>query len=108
MMRRSQSKRPWDKPEYQRLVSASYRGGEVIVIFADGAEARLSPRQLVSPDGPEPDWPDLRAEEYHLVVASPAGDIEIPWDVIRAHSDPAFEEFWANLVTVSGASRSLS
>ncbi len=92
-----QANRPWDRVEYQRIVSASYRSGEVVVNFADGAEARVSPRLLVSPDGPEPDWSNLRADEFHLVVPSSAGDLEIPWDVIRVHTDPAYDEYWAGL-----------
>ena len=83
--------RSWDRLDYQRIVSAWYRGGEVIVVFAEGSEARLSPSCLVSPEEPEPDWPNLRAEDFHLVVPSPAGEIEIPWDVIRVHSDPAYD-----------------
>lgn len=91
----SRAKRPWDTLEYQRIVSASYRGGKVIVAFADGAEVRLPSRCLISPDEPEPDWPSLRAADFHLVVPSSAGEIEIPWDVIPVHSDPAYDAYWA-------------
>jgi hypothetical protein len=93
----SRATQPWDTLDYQRIVAAWYRGGEVIVDFADGSEARLSPRCLVSPDEPEPDWRNLRAEDFHLVVPSPAGEIEIPWDVIRVHSDPEYDAFWAEI-----------
>jgi len=31
-------------------------------------------------------------------VPSAEGDIEIPWDVIRVHTDPDFDAFWATLV----------
>jgi hypothetical protein len=93
----SRATQPWDTRDFQRIVAASYQGGEVVVVFADGSEARLPPRCLVSPDEPEPVWRDLRAEEFHLVVPSPAGEIEIPWDVIRVHSDPAYDAFWAEI-----------
>jgi hypothetical protein len=93
----SRAAQPWDSLDYQRIVSARYRGGEVVVVFADGSEARLSPDCLVPSGGPELDFPGLRAEDFHLVVSSPAGEIEIPWDVIRVHSDPAYDAFWAEI-----------
>lgn len=99
--------RPWDTVDYQRIVSASYRDGEVVVEFADGTEAQLSPGRLVSPTWPELDWANLRAEEFHIVVPSPAGEFEIPWDVIRVQSDPAYDKFWSELVdSVAVGSRS--
>jgi hypothetical protein len=104
----SRPKRPWDTIEYQRIVSASYRGSEIVVAFADGSVARLSPSCFISPDQPEPDWHNLRAEDFHLVVPSPAGEIEIPWDVIRMHSDPAFDAFWEELATAPIDSRAVT
>ena len=97
MSRSTDAKRPWDTLEYQRIATASFLGGEVIVDFADGTRARLSPQDLSSPDVSEPNWSQLRAEDFHLVVPSADGDIEIPWDVIRVHSDPEFDAFWAEL-----------
>ena len=97
--------RPWDTIEYQGIMSAAYRGGKVVLIFADGSEVRLSPQLLVSPEKLDADWPHLRAEEFHLVVPSPTGEIEIPWDILRVHSDPAFDAFWAELAAEPVASR---
>jgi hypothetical protein len=82
---------------YQRIVAASFRDGDVIVEFADGAKPRLSPRSLVAPGAPEPDWSRLRAAEFHLIVPAPDGELEIPWDVIRVNSDPAYDAFWSEL-----------
>jgi hypothetical protein len=93
----SRPQRPWDTYEYQRIVSASIQDGEVVVHFADGTEARTSPHHLVSSGGPELDWSNVRAEDFHLVVPSADGPIEIPWDVIRVHTDPEFDAFWAEL-----------
>jgi hypothetical protein len=100
--------RPWDTVEYQRIVAATYVGGQVVVSFADGAEARLAPQHLVPNVHREPFWQSVRADDFHLVVPSPDGEIEIPWDVIRAHSDPDFDAFWGELVdtpVVSGSAR---
>lgn len=91
-------KQRWDTLDYQRITSAIHRHGELVVGFADGSEARLSPRPLVSPDVPQPDWSNLRIEEFHLVAPSAAGNIEIPWDVIRVRTDPEYDTFWATLV----------
>ena len=93
----SRATQPWDRLDYQRIASVQYRGGEVVVFFADGSKAQLSPSCLVPPGGPEPNWTSLRAEDFHLVVPSPAGEIEIPWDVIRVHSDPEYDAFWAGI-----------
>lgn len=90
--------RPWDSMDYQRIVDASFREGQVVVEFADGTSARVSPRHLVSSDGPPPDWSHLRAADFHIVVPSPGGEIEIPWDVIRVQVDPAFDAYWAAVV----------
>jgi hypothetical protein len=89
--------RSWDTLEYQQIVSASYGGGELVVGFADGTEARLSVANLVRADGPVPDWSKVRAEQYHVTVPSSGGDIEIPWDVIRVQTDPAFDAYWEQL-----------
>ena len=104
----SRPKRPWDTVEYQRIASASYRGSDIVVAFADGTVARLSPSCLISPDQPEPNWRNLRAEDFHLVVPSTAGEIEIPWDVIRVHSDPAFDAFWEELAAEPIGSRAVT
>jgi hypothetical protein len=104
----SRAKHPWDRIEYQQIASAAYRDGDIVVVFADGGEAQVSASRLVSEDGPEPDWTHLRAENFHLVVPSPVGDIEVPWDVIRVHSDPAFDTFWQEFVASSVAAHSPS
>ena len=92
------SERPWDSVAYQRIVSAAHCRGEVIVEFADGSEARVAPRLLVAPRAQEPDWPNVWHEEFHIVVPSPFGEIEVPWDVIRVHSDPLYDAFLAELM----------
>lgn len=100
--------RRWDTLEYQQIVSASHHDGELVVGFADGTEVRVSPRCLIAPDAPTADWSNLSIEEFHLTVPSPAGEIEIPWDVIRVQTDPAFDAFWARLVTERAAATTLS
>jgi hypothetical protein len=98
------TKQRWDTLQYHQIVSAHYRDGELVVGFADGTEARVSPQCLISPDAPTPDWSSVRVEEFHIVAPSPAGDVEIPWDVIRVHTDPAFDAYWAGLAAERASS----
>src|SRR5215212_4146805 len=91
------SARPWDAVEYQQIVRASYDAGDILVEFADGGQARVPATVLLGGDDVTPDWSRLRVEEFHIVAPSPGGDVEIPWDVIRIHSDPQFDEHWASL-----------
>jgi hypothetical protein len=88
----------WDTVEYQRIVRASYHAGVIEVEFADGGRARVPASVLLGGDDVTPDWALLRTEEFHLIAPSPDGEVEIPWDVIRVHSDPEFDAHWARLV----------
>jgi hypothetical protein len=89
----------WDTLEYQRIVSVEWRDEQVQVCFGDGAVIQVPPTALVSPETTGVDWARLRTAGYHVVVPAPNGDIEIPWDVLRVHSDPEFAGFWEQLVS---------
>lgn len=91
--------RPWDTVAYQRIVSSRFANGIVAVRFKNGDDARVAPDALVPEPSRRPDWANLRHEEYHLVVPAPGGEIEIPWDVIRLHTDPAFDAYWQAIAT---------
>lgn len=97
MKTRSQGSHPWNTVQYQRISTARFQDGIVVVEFEDGSVARVQTQFLVACEAPEPDWPNLRSDEFHLIVPSRAGDIEIPWDVVRVHSDPAYDAFLAEL-----------
>ncbi|MEA2583901.1 MAG: hypothetical protein QOF33_1986 [Thermomicrobiales bacterium] len=91
-------KQRWDTVKYQLIVRASYDSGDIVVEFGDGGRARVPASVLVGGDEVSPNWSGLRIEEFHIVAPSSEGDVEIPWDVIRIHSDPEFDAHWANLV----------
>ena len=97
----TRTKQRWDTLEYHQIVWASCQDGELTVRFADGSEVRVPPQSLLPPGAAAPDWSRLRNEVIHMVVPSPTGDVEIPWDVIRRQSDPEFEAFWAELAAES-------
>lgn len=86
-----------DRVDYQRMVSAEWENDRLTVAFADGAVVTVTSSKLLGRDAPQIEWRRVRAEDYHVVVPSPASDIEIPWDVIRFHADPAFAAFWERL-----------
>jgi hypothetical protein len=85
----------WDTVPYQQIRGASFEDGVINVEFGDGTHARISADLLVS-KAMAPSWTEMRVEEYHLVVPSGEGDLEIPWDVIRVHTDPEFDAHWAS------------
>lgn len=89
----------WDTVEYQRIIRAFYDRGDVVIEFADGDHARVPAAALLGDDDVDPDWTRLRIEDFHLVAPATAGDVEIPWDVIRVHSDPEFDAHWASVVS---------
>jgi DNA-binding XRE family transcriptional regulator len=82
--------KPWDTDEYQRIVDAAFDGGELIVRFGDGAEARVDVTLMTRVEQRGPDWASLRFDDFEIVVPTREGDFEIPWFPIRSLTDPAF------------------
>jgi len=81
---------PWNTREYPRIVSASYRSGALVVGFADGATVEVPAEAFRERRGTR-DWDRVSHTEYEIVVPREADeDDEIPWDVIRSLTDPAF------------------
>lgn len=82
---------PWDTLDYQRIVSARHRAGVLIVGFADGAVVELGVASFRDRTGMR-EWARVTHTEDEIVVPREADeDDEIPWDVIRSLTDPAFE-----------------
>lgn len=82
---------PWGTLDYQRIVSARHRAGVLIVGFADGVVVELPVASFRNRTG-TPDWARVTHTEDEVVVPREADeDDEIPWDVIRSLTDPAFE-----------------
>lgn len=93
-----QMRHRWDTLEYHQIATVEYASGDVIVEFGDGARVRVAAGLLLGDGDSAPDWPRARAEEFHIVVPTATGDVEIPWDVIRVNTDPEFDAYWAERV----------
>jgi hypothetical protein len=90
MSSRTDRQAPWDTRNYPRIVSASYQSGTLAVSFADGATAEV-PVEAFSQRRGVRDWDRVSYTEYEIVVPREAEEEdEIPWDVIRSLTDPAF------------------
>ena len=85
----------WYTREYLRMVAATYASNVLTVEFEDGFRTRVHISELDLDSTTVPDWNRMIVAAYELVIPSNAGNIEIPWDVIRALSDPAFEQHLA-------------
>lgn len=91
----TERKAPWYTRDYPRIVSATHRSGVLTVEFADGSTARVRVEELRADPATSPNWDGLTHNDYEIVVPTAAGDLEIPWDVVRALTDPAFEQHLA-------------
>lgn len=85
----------WNKPAYQRIISAKLNGDELIVNFQDGSEVNLKLDSLVSRSTLNPDWDSFEFNPYEIVIPTANGQSEIPWTTIRLISDPEYASFWA-------------
>lgn len=90
-----QFKHRWETRESGCLTAASWHDGALTVRFEDGTRVRVDAARLVPARIQEPNWSAMTFNAHELVVPTPQGDHEIPWDVIRAITDPDFAAFFA-------------
>ena len=97
----------WETREYARIVSVRYRAPHLLVSFADGDEVDVAVDRFDNPTirARAPDWSRARAGRHEVVVPSATGEVGIPWDSIRALTDPGFAAHWAGLA--SGVARAI-
>ncbi|MDP9365568.1 MAG: helix-turn-helix domain-containing protein [Chloroflexota bacterium] len=87
----TERKAPWNTLDYQRIVSVRHRAGVLTVGFADGATVTVDVDAFQERPGTR-DWDLVTHTAHEIVVPREADeDDEIPWDVIRSLTDPAFE-----------------
>lgn len=88
-------KAPWYTREYLRMTAAAYASGVLTVDFEDGQQAHIHFSDLRLDSTTIPNWQGMTVGTYEIVIPTDEGDIEIPWDVIRVLTDPAFEQHLA-------------
>lgn len=91
----TERKAPWYTRDYLRMVSVAHDSGVLRVAFADGARVEVKVEDLLGDHPVAAAWDRLVFDEHEIVVPTADGDIEIPWDVIRVQTDPAFEQHLA-------------
>lgn len=88
----------WDVPQYQRIKSAEYQDGRLLVHFEDDTEVIVEAARLLPPHSHEADWAKMTVDAYEIGVPSADGDIEIPWSTIRVLTD---RNYSAHLATAA-------
>lgn len=86
------SKHRWDERDYDRIERAKYNEDQELltVSFADGATVTFNPEPLMPSSLVEIDWWRTASNEIEVIVPHQSGWFEIPWDVVRRHTDPEF------------------
>jgi DNA-binding XRE family transcriptional regulator len=93
MVASTQIKHRWDTREYADIAAVRFEDGRLHVTFLDGNEVSLSVAVLEGYGVENHEWPEARSEVYHISVPTRHGEVEIPWDVIRALTDEEFGAF---------------
>ena len=89
----------WDKRDYHRIERVRYNEDEALltVEFADGTTVTFNPEALVPSNLAEIDWWRTASNEIEVIVPHQSGWFEIPWDVVRRHTDPEYVEHWERI-----------
>jgi ribosome-binding protein aMBF1 (putative translation factor) len=93
MVALTRTRQRWGTREYADIASVRYEHGRLLVAFADGSEVSLAVDDLDAYGVEDREWQMARSEIYHITTPTSRGDIEIPWDVIRALTDHEFRSF---------------
>jgi DNA-binding XRE family transcriptional regulator len=89
--------------DYARIVDARFADDRLFIIFADGEEVQLPVEHFENPRIREqhPDWGNVRPGPHEILVPTADGDLGIPWDTIRALTDPKFSVRWAEMANLA-------
>jgi DNA-binding Xre family transcriptional regulator len=86
----------WDAKEYRRMVSATYRDGNLLVLFEDGTWVDLRADRLMSPEARGVQWERLSVSPYEITVPTENSEVEIPWSTVRAVTDREYSAHLAD------------
>lgn len=91
----------WDQQGYRRIERVRYDEDRtrVTVTFADRSSVEFDPVPLVPSNLEEIDWWRVASNEIEMLVPHANGWFEIPWDVIRRHTDPDYAAYWEKMAS---------
>lgn len=86
----------WASSTYDRIERVRYDEDRELltVLFQDGSSEEFDPTTLVPTDLKEIDWFRTASNQWEVIVPHLDGWLEIPWDVIRLHTDREFAAHW--------------
>jgi len=88
----------WNTLAYSEIQDAEYRDGKLHVRFGDGTSVAVNASEVVPGGATGSRWQDMHIDGGWLLVPSEAGEVEIPYDVIRIRTDP---EYRAHIETLN-------
>lgn len=80
----------WNSTSYQKIKSAKFLNGKVIVNFENGDVIDISKENLVPFDVNNIEWEKMSFNEFEISVPASPTNIEIPWDKLRVITDKEF------------------
>jgi hypothetical protein len=93
----------WDQQVYRRIERVRYDEDRALVnvTFADQSSVEFDPTPLVPSELEEIDWWRVASNPIEMLVPHANGWFEIPWDVIRRHTDPDYAAHWEKMASRS-------
>lgn len=86
----------WEKSDYQKIKTARFVNGKVMVDFENGDQVELPKEAIASFDTYEVLWDQIQSNSYEVTIPAKPNSIEIPWDKIRVLTDTEFGKYLAN------------
>jgi len=83
----------WDTRGYADIAAVRYEPGRLLVSFLDGSLVSLTVDDLRAYGVEDHEWQHARSEVHHIAVPTKHGEVEIPWDVVRALTDGHFRDY---------------
>jgi transcriptional regulator with XRE-family HTH domain/Zn-dependent peptidase ImmA (M78 family) len=86
----------WDYPEYQKIINVEIKNDQLLVEFANGDKIKTNLSSIISVDASNILFDKLHFNSYEIIVPTAEGNIDIPWDMIRALTDRDYSKFLAD------------
>jgi len=90
----------WEAGAYRRIASATLRGDDIAIRFADGSDVVINRARLIRPGARGLRWDEMTFTTREVVVPTAGEPVEVPWSTIRVLTD---QDYAAYLATVAAA-----